>query len=67
MPKLSEIATIDGKPVYKDQNGDLCTDTNGFSFLRGLTREEESKLSKTLKAAMKLVEIRGDRKQQENR
>lgn len=56
MPDLSQIATINGKPVYRDVNGDLCTETNDFSFLRGLTTEEEKELSKTLKTTMNLVE-----------
>ena len=59
MPKLSEIATINGKPVYKDRNGDLCTETNGFQHLCGLTEEEEKRLLQTLKTVMTVVEKGG--------
>ena len=49
MRDLSQIGMIDGKAVYRDCNGEICTETNDFRFLRGLTGEEETKLLQVLK------------------
>lgn len=48
----TRIGTLNGYPVYKDHNGDLCIECNGFQHLRYLTDEEETKfltVSKQLK------------------
>ena len=63
MLQARQIAMLDGRPIYKDCKGTLCIETSDFQHLRGLTRQEESKLSKTLKAAMNLVEMGGGSKE----
>lgn len=40
----TRVGTLNGYPVYKDHNGDLCIECNGFQHLRYLTDEEEAKL-----------------------
>lgn len=47
MLQARQIALIDGKPVYRDCEGNLCTETSDYRFLRALTEKEEDKLSKT--------------------
>ena len=54
------IATIDGKPVYKDHNGKLCIESNGFRHLRDLTEEEDRKLVGISRQLKHLV-VGGDR------
>ena len=49
------VATLDGWPVYKDHNGDLCIETNGFQHLRYLTDEEEARLLRVSKQLKNLV------------
>jgi len=45
----TRVGTLNGYPIYKDHNGDLCIECNGFQNLRYLTDKEESQLSKQLK------------------
>lgn len=42
--RLEEVATINGKTIYRDSGGVLCTESNGFMFLRGLTTQEKEDL-----------------------
>lgn len=53
MPKLIEVAKINGKTVYKDVNGNLCTDTDGFLYLRALTEKERDELRRSAKGAIR--------------
>jgi len=41
MLQARQIALIDGKPVYRDCEGNLCTETSDYRFLRALTEKEE--------------------------
>ncbi len=49
------VATLDGWPVYKDHNDDLCIESNGFQHLCYLTDEEEAKLSTISRQLKNLV------------
>ncbi len=57
MPKLSEVAKIDGKLIYEDKDGNICTEDIASQCLRPLTKEEEAKLSKVSK---KTAAVGGD-------
>jgi len=51
----TRVATLNGWPVYRDHNGDLCVECNGFQHLRYLTDEEEAKLLTVSKQLKNLV------------
>ncbi len=53
--KPTRIGIVDGWPVYKDHNGDLCIECNGFRHLRYLTDEEEARLLRVSKQLKNLV------------
>jgi len=62
MLQAEQIALIDGKPVYRDCEGNLCIETSNFRHLRDLMPDEKGKLRKVLervKAATSLVEMGG--------
>ena len=53
--KPRRIGIVDGWPVYKDYNGDLCIECNGFQNLRYLSDEEEKHLSRVSRQLKNLV------------
>ena len=43
MEEPIQIAELsNGKAIYKDHEGNICTETNDFQYLRSLTPEEKA-------------------------